>query len=147
MSGLKASMGKAPNFIATSPVWLCNKMFEALVGALKRLREKYVNLAQGVGAGILLQDDDAEALPVEREKNFLPLLVHIEQVIESLSTYPDRGSYPNELSALGIREYRQRFFKPYRIIYRVMGKRVYIYLIADGRRDFQTLLARRMLSS
>jgi hypothetical protein len=55
--------------------------------------------------------------------------------------------YPNELSALGIREYRQRFFKPYQIIYRVMGKRVYIYLIADGRRDFQTLLARRLLSS
>ena len=75
------------------------------------------------------------------------LLVHIEQVIESLSTYPDRGSYPNELSALGIREYRQGFFKPYRIIYRVMGKRVYIYLIADGRCDFQTLLAWRLLSS
>jgi len=49
------------------------------------------------------------------------------------------------LLALGIREYRQTFFKPYRIIYRVAGKRVYVYLIADGRRDMQTLLARRML--
>jgi len=67
-------------------------------------------------------------------------------VIESLSTHPERGSYPKELSALGIREYRQRFYKPYWIIYRVIGKRVYIYLIADGRRDFQTLLARRLLS-
>ncbi len=74
------------------------------------------------------------------------LLDRIEWVIESLSTHPDRGSYPKELSALGIREYRQRFYKPYRIIYRVIGKRVYIYLIADARRDFQTLLARRLLS-
>lgn len=75
------------------------------------------------------------------------LLGRIADVIESLSTYPDRGSYPKELSALGIRDYRQRFFKPYRIIYRVIGKRVYVYLIADGRRDFQTLLARRLLSA
>ena len=75
------------------------------------------------------------------------LLDRIEDVIESLSTHPERGSIPKELSALGIRDYRQRFYKPYRIIYRVIGKRVYVYLIADGRRDFQTLLARRLLSA
>jgi toxin ParE1/3/4 len=75
------------------------------------------------------------------------LLSRIEEVIDSLSNYLDRGSYPKELSELGIREYRQIFFKPYRLIYRVMGKLVYIYLIADGRRDFQTLLARRLLAT
>ena len=74
------------------------------------------------------------------------LLDRIEEVIEGLSKHPERGSFPKELSALGIRDYRQRFYKPYRIIYRVIGKRVYIYLIADGRRDFQTLLARRLLN-
>jgi toxin ParE1/3/4 len=74
------------------------------------------------------------------------LLDRIEEVLEGLSTHPERGSFPKELSALGIRDYRQRFYKPYRIIYRVIGKRVYIYLIADGRRDFQTLLARRLLN-
>ena len=75
------------------------------------------------------------------------LLNRIEEIIERLSASPNRGSYPKELSALGIREYREVFYKPYRIIYSVSGKRVYIYLIADGRRDFQTLLARRLLSS
>lgn len=74
------------------------------------------------------------------------LLDRIEEVIEGLSKHPERGSFPKELSALGIRDYRQRLYKPYRIIYRVIGKRVYIYLIADGRRDFQTLLARRLLN-
>ena len=59
----------------------------------------------------------------------------------------NRGSYPKELSALGILEYRDVFYKPYRIIHSVSGKRVYIYLIADGRRDFQILLARRLLGS
>lgn len=59
--------------------------------------------------------------------------------------YPERGSYPKELLALGIRKYRQAHFKPYRLIYRVSGKQVIIYIIADGRRDMQTLLTRRML--
>ena len=75
------------------------------------------------------------------------LLGRLEEIIERSSGNPDRGSYPKELLVLGIREYRQVFYKPYRIIYSVSGKRVYIYLIADGRRDFQTLLARRLLSA
>lgn len=75
------------------------------------------------------------------------LLKRIADVVENLSNYPNRGSYPKELSALGIREYRQLIFKPYRIIYRIIARRVYVYLIADGRRDFQTLLARRLLRS
>jgi toxin ParE1/3/4 len=69
----------------------------------------------------------------------------IGNVVERLSTFPDRGSHPKELLALGIREYRQVFFKPYRVIYRVPAERVYVYLIADGRRDMQRLLARRLL--
>lgn len=68
------------------------------------------------------------------------------EIAESLSTFPERGSYPKELAALGIREYRQAFFKPYRLIYRVSGEQVFIYLIADGRRDLRALLERRMLN-
>lgn len=66
---------------------------------------------------------------------------------ERLADLPERGTHPKELLALGIREYRQVFFKPYRVIYRVSGSRVFITLIAGGRRDMQTLLARRLLES
>ena len=68
-------------------------------------------------------------------------------VVESLSKFPERGSYPKELVGLGIKEYRQTFFKPYRVIYRVAGSQVIIYLIADGRRDMQSVLARRLLGA
>lgn len=68
-------------------------------------------------------------------------------VVESLSKFPERGSYPKELVGLGIKEYRQHFFKPYRVIYRVAGNQVMIYLIADGRRDMQSVLARRLLGA
>jgi len=75
------------------------------------------------------------------------VLDRIEKVMETLATFPDRGSCPKELLALGIREYRQTFFKPYRVIYRVVGKRGYVYLIVDGRRDMQALLQRRLLGA
>lgn len=73
------------------------------------------------------------------------VLKRIEAALFSLSESPVRGVYPSELVALGIREYREIFFKPYRIIYRIMETNVYILLIADGRRDMQTLLSRRLL--
>lgn len=73
------------------------------------------------------------------------VLTRIEKVFANLSEVPDRGVYPKELSALGIREYREIFFKPYRLIYRVIENKVYVLLIADGRRDMQSLLQRRLL--
>jgi toxin ParE1/3/4 len=73
------------------------------------------------------------------------VLERIEKTFSSLSAYPERGPFPKELLALGIREYREIFFKPYRIIYRVTDKNVYVLLIADGRRDMQMLLQRRLL--
>lgn len=75
------------------------------------------------------------------------VLDRLTKAVEGLATFPERGSHPKELLALGIREYRQTFFKPYRVIYRVIDRRVYVYLIADGRRDMQALLARRLLGA
>lgn len=46
---------------------------------------------------------------------------------------PLRGVNPRELAELGIREYRQVFFKPYRIIHRVVADRVYIAALAHRR--------------
>lgn len=73
------------------------------------------------------------------------VLDRLLEVVESLTSFPERGAYPKGLVALGIRDYRQTAFKPYQVIYRVMVQKVYIYVIADGRRDIQSLLARRLL--
>jgi toxin ParE1/3/4 len=73
------------------------------------------------------------------------VLGRILEIGGSLTVEPTRGSTPKELRGLGDSEYRQVFFKPYRLIYRVVERQVVIYLIADGRRDMQTLLARRLL--
>jgi toxin ParE1/3/4 len=75
------------------------------------------------------------------------VLDELMELVESLSKFPEREAYPKELVSLGIKEYRQTFFKPYRLIYRVIDGQVFIYLIADGRRDMQSMLARRLLGA
>lgn len=95
---------------------------------------------------------DLEELDKYVEMNDTPgsttcVLDQIEKAFSSLSENPGREAYPKELLAIGLREYREIFFKPYRIIYRVMAENVYVMVIADGRRDMQTLLQRRLLQA
>ncbi|EJL29491.1 type II toxin-antitoxin system RelE/ParE family toxin [Novosphingobium sp. AP12] len=78
--------------------------------------------------------DDADAL-----------LDELLRSVETLEQFPDRGAIPNELQDLGMREFRQILLRHYRLIYRVFERRVVILIIADGRRDMQTLLERRLL--
>lgn len=85
---------------------------------------------------IVLHDSPARAAHVEDR---------ILAAIAALALQPARGAHPRELLALGIREFRETFFKPYRIIYAVEGKHVDVQVIADGRRDMRALLARRLL--
>jgi toxin ParE1/3/4 len=73
------------------------------------------------------------------------VLEQIERAFASLSENPHRGAYPKELLAIGLRDYREIFFKPYRIIYRVIADKVYVLVIADGRPNMQALLQRRLL--
>jgi toxin ParE1/3/4 len=104
---------------------------------------------------VLLTDDAARDLDElydhiarhDTPENADYVLEQIEKTFATLSESPERGAYPKELLALGIREYREIFFKPYRIIYRVVGNNVYMLLIAAGRRDMQTLLQRRLLEA
>lgn len=81
-------------------------------------------------------DDGAEAL-----------LDRIVKGIEGLADYPERGPVPPELEVLGIRNYRQRSLPPYRVIYLPEGAVITVLIIADGRRDFRTLLEERVLRS
>ena len=73
------------------------------------------------------------------------ILGRILEIADSLSAAPTRGTLPKELRGLGDQDFRQIFFKPYRLIYRLVAGQVVIYVIADGRRNMQSLLARRLL--
>jgi len=73
------------------------------------------------------------------------VLENLELLILSLDESPERGHYPPELSIQGIKEYREVLFKPYRVIYEIIGYKVIIHLCVDSRRDMKSLLERRIL--
>ena len=73
------------------------------------------------------------------------VLDELDKLILSLDQQPERGHYPPELAEHGLKDYREVFFKPYRVIYQVTGNKVVVLGCFDGRRDMQFLLERRLL--
>lgn len=63
----------------------------------------------------------------------------------ALQVYPNRGHIPSELSFLGIDDFLEITYKPYRIIYQIIKKVVFIHCILDGRRDMQKILQERLM--
>jgi toxin ParE1/3/4 len=69
----------------------------------------------------------------------------LEEACRALGSLPGRGHVPPELDRIQVTNYREVSWKPYRIIHEVVGRTVNVLAILDGRRDLQTLLARRLI--
>lgn len=95
-------------------------------------------------------EDDLEKIGeyiagVDSHKRAAYVIAEIRAIIENLASFPNRGAHVRELNQLGRPGFREVLFKPYRIIYRVTDETVDVLLVADGRRDMQALLLRRLL--
>lgn len=95
------------------------------------------------------EDDIVEIIAYIRDHDALGrarhVLAQLERVCADLARVPLRGHVPPELLRVGVVRYREVHFKPYRVIYDVSARRVVVHAVLDGRRDLQTVLARRLL--
>lgn len=73
------------------------------------------------------------------------LLNKLEETCQSLSEFPFRGHVPPELERIGVLEYREIHYKPYRVIYQVTDDAVFVHCVLDGRRHLQELLEKRLI--
>ncbi len=73
------------------------------------------------------------------------VLEQLETLCARLAKLPLRGHIPPELDRVGVTNYREVHFKPYRVIYEVIGQDVFVHCVLDGRRDMQSLLERRLV--
>lgn len=69
----------------------------------------------------------------------------IKMVIDHLKTFPFSGVIPDELESINLAQFRQVMSGKNRIVYEVRQNVIFVHLIADSRRDMQTLLTRRLL--
>jgi toxin ParE1/3/4 len=101
---------------------------------------------------LLTQEVDADLIDlfqyiarIDSVVNAHHVLDELEALINNLEQQPERGHYPPELLEHGLKNFREVFFKPYRVIYEVIDNRVVVLGCFDGRRDMQSLLERRLL--
>lgn len=81
----------------------------------------------------------------DSEYNADKLYEKLYSTCKKLEKYHTRGHVPPELKVLGVEDFLEVHYKLYRIIYRVIEKRIFIYCILDGRRDLSKLLEERLL--
>lgn len=74
------------------------------------------------------------------------ILSDLSSRIDSLRDLPERGNIPKEMLEIGPHSFRELHYKPYRILYSTRDNVVTVLLVADGRRDMQTLLRHRLLN-
>ena len=104
-----------------------------------------INFLTSIFSAILVGicgDNTIQFLLASRKKT---LLENIEKAMASLETMPSRSNYPTETQRWGISDFREIFFKPYRIIYEIKDKAVFIHAVLDGRRNCEDLLQQRLL--
>lgn len=62
-----------------------------------------------------------------------------------LKSFPERGRVVPELKWQGISMYRELILSPWRLIYRISGKTVYVFCFLDSRRNVEDLLLERLV--
>lgn len=81
----------------------------------------------------------------DSEENAEKLYAELYKKCFNLQNFPNRGHVAPELGLLEVHGFLEIHYKPYRIIYQVLKKEVYVHCILDGRRDMQKLLMERLM--
>lgn len=68
----------------------------------------------------------------------------LERSAAALKRSPERGRVIPEFAQLQLREYRELIVPPYRLVYRVVGRRVLVLGVLDSRRNLEDLLLDRL---
>jgi len=69
----------------------------------------------------------------------------IKEKSTQLTRFPFRGRVVPELRSYHIESYREIIVKPWRLVYRIEGDRVYVLAVFDGRRNLEDILLERIL--
>jgi toxin ParE1/3/4 len=69
----------------------------------------------------------------------------IEDKINTLNHFPERGGYVPELLKNNVKDYRQLIESPWRIIYKIDNDIVNVLLIIDSRRNTQDILVEKLI--
>jgi len=88
--------------------------------------------------------DIIECIAIDSPANALKVLQKIKKMASILNSFPERGRVVPELQDQGIQTYRELITAPWRIIYRISDKNVYVLSVLDARRNVEDILLNRL---
>jgi len=88
-----------------------------------------------------------EYIAADSQSNALKIFKNIKQKASSLYTFPDRGRIVPELRDHGVLQYRELIIPPWRILYRISEKYVYVLSVLDSRQNIEDILLNRLIRS
>jgi plasmid stabilization system protein ParE len=101
---------------------------------------------QVVWAGVAEIDlkEIIEFIAIDSPGNASKIFTKIKQSASSLYTSPERGRIVPELQDQGILTYRELIVPPWRIVYRISAKHIYVLSVLDSRRNVEDILLKRL---
>ncbi len=85
-------------------------------------------------------------IAIDSPVNALRIFQKIKKNASSLYNMPERCRIVPELKEQGIMQYRELIVKPWRIIFRITEKKVYVLSVLDSRRNIEDILLERLIS-
>jgi len=86
-----------------------------------------------------------EYIAEESPSSAIEISKQIKRKTSSLYDFPDRGRIVPELQDQGIILYRELIVSPWRIVYRIVEKTVYVLSVLDSRRNTEDILLKRFI--
>ena len=101
---------------------------------------------QIVWAGVAESDleEIIEFIAIDSQTNAATIFNKSKKSASSLFTSPENGRVVPELQDQGILTYRELIVLPWRIIYRISDKDVYVLSVLDSRRNVEDILLKRL---
>lgn len=88
-----------------------------------------------------------EYIAADNPSNALRIFKNIKQTASNLYILPERGRVVPELRDQGILQYRELIISPWRVIYRISEKIVYVLSVLDSRQNIEDILLKRLTNS
>jgi addiction module RelE/StbE family toxin len=105
---------------------------------MKKLRVLWSEAAENDLKGILAY------IALDNPIQALKKLKEFKKKADDLYIFPEKGRVVPELMGFGILTYRELIVPPWRIIYRITKKTIYVLSVLDSRRNIEDLLLSRL---
>jgi len=86
-----------------------------------------------------------EHISADSPRNALRILKNIKKKASDLYTLPERGRIVPELQDQGISQYRELVIPPWRLIYRIAERKIFVLSVIDSRRNVEDILLNRLI--